>query len=64
MPMYDFRCLKCGAIFERLSKMDAAPPPCPECGGATERKLTVESRGPADRVDMKSIRFHFNYMER
>jgi len=63
MPMYDFKCQVCGHVFERLVKMDAPPPACERCGGPTEQKLTVEQRGPYDLVNMKSIRFHFNWLE-
>jgi len=40
MPMYDFECSKCGHGFEEIVPSDAAPPPCPECGAATEKVLS------------------------
>ncbi len=41
MPMYDFECTKCGHTFEDIVPSTAAGPPCPECGGATEKLLSV-----------------------
>jgi len=37
MPIYEYRCRRCGIEFERLRPMDRAddPGPCPQCG-ATE----------------------------
>ena len=38
MPMYSFRCKKCGKQFEELLSMkDASFAVCPECGGEGER---------------------------
>ncbi|HYW75502.1 MAG TPA: zinc ribbon domain-containing protein [Gammaproteobacteria bacterium] len=35
MPIYEFRCAKCGHEFESLQKMsDPDPETCPECGAA------------------------------
>jgi putative FmdB family regulatory protein len=36
MPIYVYRC-DCGLRFEQLTSFDAAPPGCPECGGATRK---------------------------
>ena len=33
VPIYDFRCVSCGAEFEELVAVDAAPE-CPVCGSA------------------------------
>ncbi|MBN1573596.1 MAG: zinc ribbon domain-containing protein [Deltaproteobacteria bacterium] len=34
MPLYEYRCKKCGNIFELFHRMseDASDTPCPECG--------------------------------
>lgn len=32
MPIYEYRCQACGHDFEKLMRMGAEPPPCPECG--------------------------------
>jgi putative FmdB family regulatory protein len=36
MPIFVYRC-ECGNTFERLVARDAAPPECPNCGGATRK---------------------------
>ena len=44
MPMYEFRCAGCGAVFEELvsSSSPAEAPECPSCGaGDTERVLST-----------------------
>ena len=50
MPVYEYECLKCGHRFERLMRMGAEPPPCPnqngdgnECGGVTRQKISGTS---------------------
>ncbi len=40
MPMFDFECSKCGHTFEDIVPSDQLPP-CPQCGGATEKILSV-----------------------
>jgi len=40
MPIYEFRCEKCGHEFERLQKIsDPDPDRCPECGESTVSRL-------------------------
>ena len=42
MPIYEYRCLKCGAEFElkrSYSQFDE-PAPCPECGSDSERLVS------------------------
>ena len=39
MPMYDYRCSRCQGQFEALRAVTAAAPPCPHCGGSTERLI-------------------------
>ncbi|MGE5509166.1 MAG: FmdB family zinc ribbon protein [Chitinophagales bacterium] len=38
MPLYEFRCLKCGQRFEELCSRDARPA-CPKCGDAQTERL-------------------------
>ncbi|MBZ5516238.1 MAG: zinc ribbon domain-containing protein [Acidobacteriia bacterium] len=41
MPLYEYRCRKCGATIEKIQKF--ADPPleiCEECGGSLERLLS------------------------
>lgn len=48
MPLFDFRCLSCGAVHEALypSAEAAVAEPCRACGAATER-VTVSRFGIA-----------------
>jgi putative FmdB family regulatory protein len=42
MPMYAYRCLQCGHLFEKIQNFSAEPEvECPRCGGVLERPLTV-----------------------
>ncbi|MBW1739902.1 MAG: zinc ribbon domain-containing protein [Deltaproteobacteria bacterium] len=39
MPIYEYECNKCGAVFEIILLKDGNPPPCPTCGSHRTRKL-------------------------
>lgn len=40
MPTYDYRCHKCGHLFELLQSMKDEPiKVCPQCGGEVERLI-------------------------
>ena len=42
MPLYPYRCTKCGHKFEKIQSFSAEPEKvCPKCGGVLERPLTV-----------------------
>jgi len=42
LPLYEYRCTKCGFDFEKIQKFDAEPEVvCPKCGGVLERPLTA-----------------------
>lgn len=42
MPIYDYKCTKCGHRFEKIQKLSDAPvKKCPECGGKVEKLLTA-----------------------
>ena len=43
MPIYEFECAACEAVFERLQKLsDSDPVECPECGQPrVKRRLTA-----------------------
>jgi putative FmdB family regulatory protein len=39
MPIYEFECEGCGAVFEELVAADVAAVACPECGAERTRRL-------------------------
>ena len=42
MPLYEYRCRKCGRRFEKIESLSASPTKkCPHCGGRAERQLTA-----------------------
>ncbi len=42
MPLYEYRCKKCGYRYEKIQKFNAEPEgACPKCGGELERPLTA-----------------------
>jgi putative FmdB family regulatory protein len=47
MPIYEYECPACRAVFSELVPMDVeAAPPCPRCGGTAARKrLSRFARG-------------------
>lgn len=42
MPIYEYRCTKCGNLFEEWTKSFDSPEEeaCPECGGKAERVVS------------------------
>lgn len=41
MPTYDYKCRKCGTVFELVQRMKDRPvAKCPKCGGKAERQLS------------------------
>lgn len=41
MPIYEYRCRKCGEVFEKIQKFSDPPPgKCGSCGGSLERLLS------------------------
>lgn len=42
LPLYEYRCTKCGHRFERLQQFSDPPPKkCPECGGKVEQMVSA-----------------------
>ena len=41
MPTYDYKCPKCGTVFERVQKITSSPKlPCPKCGATAQRVIS------------------------
>ena len=41
MPLYEYKCKKCGHIFEKIQKFSDKPiSKCPECGGKVEQLIS------------------------
>ncbi|CAK7023045.1 MAG: hypothetical protein DELT_02491 [Desulfovibrio sp.] len=43
MPIYEYRCAKCGADFEEIVGANAPAPPCPECHSDKTEKLVSKA---------------------
>lgn len=42
MPLYEYRCKKCGHTFEKIQQFSDRPvKKCPKCGGAVEQLLSA-----------------------
>lgn len=41
MPIYEYQCESCGYEFEKMMKVRADPPPCPECGGEVKKQVSA-----------------------
>ena len=46
MPIYEYECVKCGHVFERLQKVDEGSEglSCPECMTGNPKKLVTRFR--------------------
>lgn len=57
MPIYEYRCQRCGYRFEKLVRLSQAAQPvvCPNCGAdETERLLSAFAARTADGVSSSS----------
>lgn len=43
MPIYEYVCGSCGARFEKLVRVGADAPPCPDCASIEVKKLISQS---------------------
>ena len=44
MPIYEYRCPECGHEFEKMQKVDAPVPECPDCESSeVEKKVSLSS---------------------
>ena len=56
MPIYEYRCAKCGNEFEALVRPGKAPPACASCGSAElERQFSLPAV-KSDSTKAKSMR--------
>lgn len=54
MPIFEYRCNACGALFEAIVHASSSTPECPKCSGSDlEKQLSVfavGSSGPSSRA--------------
>lgn len=43
MPIYEFKCDKCGFRFDKIQKVDDAPPKCVKCESETQKLISASS---------------------
>jgi putative FmdB family regulatory protein len=43
MPIYEYECSTCGHRFEKMVRINASAPPCPQCSAVEVRKLISAS---------------------
>lgn len=58
MPVYEYRCVQCGAEFERIRSIAQSdePGPCPQCGGTEiKRCLSLFSAAGRSEGETRSI---------
>jgi putative FmdB family regulatory protein len=40
LPLYEYKCVKCGHLFEKIESFSASPrKKCPDCGAKAERQM-------------------------
>ena len=64
MPLYDYRCTKCGKTFEKLVRSSDTPAvPCetPDCEGLAKQADVNVLRRFGSHANACSVRFHFNF---
>jgi putative FmdB family regulatory protein len=52
MPLYEYKCEKCGATFEAITRItEKDETECPECGAPAERQVSSFAVGGAGSSD-------------
>lgn len=41
MPMFDYKCVECGKVTEKITSASTANIECPNCGGRAEKQLSA-----------------------
>ncbi|MEM5789873.1 MAG: zinc ribbon domain-containing protein [Syntrophobacteraceae bacterium] len=50
MPLYEYRCLDCGNVFEQLVFGNSEPAECPKCSGKIEKMMSTFSFDIPDEI--------------
>jgi putative FmdB family regulatory protein len=53
MPLFDFKCVKCGHITEELAKRDTTSIQCPKCGDVMDKLFPDKV---FTKIDMTNVR--------
>ncbi|SPF48621.1 putative regulatory protein, FmdB family [Syntrophobacter sp. SbD1] len=53
MPLYEYRCTKCGDTFEQLILGESEPMSCPKCQGEVEKLISSFSIDISDEICAK-----------
>ncbi len=48
MPIFEYRCLECGEIVEKIQSLPVKNLACPRCGKSAERVVSIFSGTSAD----------------
>lgn len=44
MPIFDFECMKCGHVVEKIVSGEASPPACPKCEGPMKKLFSASGQ--------------------
>ncbi len=50
MPIFEYRCVKCGKAFEKLVRSQSEKVLCPSCLSTVERQLSVFAAPPSSQA--------------
>ena len=53
MPIFEYKCKKCGEVFEAFLASPKQKPKCPKCGSASLEKLISTFSAPAPKKDAR-----------
>ena len=55
MPLFEYRCAKCGEEFEFLERHSSPAAKCPACGGAELEKLISRSAVSSEQTQRRAL---------